>query len=96
MKVNSSHARKAAKSAGQELVVQQHSNLPRGRIGGWVEAGHKKSGVKPDEIKKEKQMVGETGFEPATSSSRTKRATRLRYTPKEGADYTRKERHCKP
>ena len=26
-------------------------------------------------------MVGETGFEPATSSSRTKRATRLRYTP---------------
>ena len=27
-------------------------------------------------------MVGVTGFEPATSSSRTKRATKLRYTPK--------------
>ena len=27
------------------------------------------------------QMVGVTGFEPATSSSRTKRATKLRYTP---------------
>ena len=26
-------------------------------------------------------MVGVTGFEPATSSSRTKRATKLRYTP---------------
>ena len=26
-------------------------------------------------------MVGATGFEPATSSSRTKRATRLRYAP---------------
>ena len=41
-------------------------------------------------------MVGVAGFEPTASSSRTKRATRLRYTPKEGADYTRKERHCKP
>jgi hypothetical protein len=27
-------------------------------------------------------MVGVTGFEPATSWSRTKRATKLRYTPK--------------
>ena len=27
-------------------------------------------------------LVGVTGFEPATSSSRTKRATKLRYTPK--------------
>ncbi len=27
-------------------------------------------------------MVGVTGFEPATSSSRTMRATKLRYTPK--------------
>ena len=26
-------------------------------------------------------MVGVTGFEPATSSTRTKRATKLRYTP---------------
>lgn len=26
-------------------------------------------------------MVGVTGFEPATSSSRTTRATKLRYTP---------------
>ncbi len=26
-------------------------------------------------------MVGVTGFEPATSSSRTKRATKLRHTP---------------
>ena len=26
-------------------------------------------------------VVGVTGFEPATSSSRTKRATKLRYTP---------------
>ena len=30
-------------------------------------------------------MVGVTGFEPATSSSRTKRATKLRHTPKCGA-----------
>ena len=28
-----------------------------------------------------KKMVGETGVEPATSWSRTKRATRLRYSP---------------
>ena len=27
-------------------------------------------------------MVGVTGFEPATSSSRTKRATKLRHTPR--------------
>ena len=27
-------------------------------------------------------MVGETGFEPATSWSQTRRATRLRYSPK--------------
>ena len=27
------------------------------------------------------KVVGVTGFEPATSSSRTKRATKLRYTP---------------
>ena len=31
----------------------------------------------------EKEMVGETGFEPAASSSRTKRATKLRHSPKE-------------
>ena len=31
-------------------------------------------------------MVGVTGFEPATSSSRTKRATKLRYTPKISKD----------
>ena len=29
--------------------------------------------------------VGVTGFEPATSSSRTKRATKLRHTPLQGA-----------
>jgi hypothetical protein len=28
-----------------------------------------------------KSMVGVAGFEPTTSSSRTKRATKLRYTP---------------
>ena len=28
-----------------------------------------------------KPLVGVTGFEPATSSSRTKRATKLRHTP---------------
>ena len=28
-----------------------------------------------------KKMVGETGIEPATSWSRTKRATKLRYSP---------------
>ena len=28
------------------------------------------------------QLVGVTGFEPATSSSRTKRATKLRHTPR--------------
>ncbi len=30
-----------------------------------------------------KGLVGETGFEPATFSSRTRRATKLRYTPNE-------------
>ena len=29
-------------------------------------------------------LVGVTGFEPATSSSRTKRATKLRHTPLDG------------
>ena len=29
-------------------------------------------------------LVGVTGFEPATSSSRTKRATKLRHTPLQG------------
>ena len=32
----------------------------------------------------EEKMVGVTGFEPATSSSRTTRATKLRYTPLTG------------
>ena|GEM_PF-5614300 len=31
-------------------------------------------------------MVGVTGFEPATFSSRTRRATKLRYTPTDGAN----------
>ena len=31
-------------------------------------------------------MVGATGFEPATSSSRTKRATKLRYAPTIGRE----------
>ena len=31
-------------------------------------------------------MVGATGFEPATSSSRTKRATKLRYAPTMGRE----------
>ena len=30
-------------------------------------------------------VVGVTGYEPATSSSRTKRATKLRHTPKNSA-----------
>ena len=34
-------------------------------------------------------VVGVTGFEPATSSSRTKRATKLRYTPFGANDETR-------
>ncbi len=38
-------------------------------------ARHKKNYVSPH------HMVGVTGFEPATSSSRTKRATKLRHTP---------------
>src|SRR5215510_14810805 len=32
-------------------------------------------------------LVGLTGFEPATSSSRTKRATKLRHSPKAQTDY---------
>ena len=32
-------------------------------------------------------MVGATGFEPATSSPRTKRATKLRYAPTERPEY---------
>ena len=35
-------------------------------------------------------MVGATGFEPATSSSRTKRATRLRYAPRPNENYKKK------
>ena len=35
-------------------------------------------------------MVGVTGFEPATSSSRTMRATKLRHTPN-GPDWVRAE-----
>ena len=34
-------------------------------------------------------LVGVTGFEPATSSSRTTRATGLRYTPKGATQETR-------
>ena len=33
------------------------------------------------------KVVGITGFEPAASSSRTKRATKLRYIPKKTAYY---------
>ena len=36
---------------------------------------------KPTDEGPEIQMVGVAGFEPTTSSSRTKRATKLRYTP---------------
>ena len=32
------------------------------------------------------RMVGATGFEPATFWSRTKRATKLRYAPRSGAN----------
>src|SRR5699024_11082385 len=60
----------------------QHERKP-----GWLEsttkiraipkkmARHKRNYVSPH------HMVGVTGFEPATSSSRTKRATKLRHTP---------------
>ena len=37
-----------------------------------------------------REMVGATGFEPATFSSRTRRATKLRYAPKDGAHSTEK------
>ncbi len=50
-------------------------------------------------------LVGVTGFEPATSSSRTKRATKLRHTPwltkayptqaKTGKSYHRQTRHTR-
>ena len=37
-----------------------------------------------------RDMVGATGFEPATFSSRTRRATKLRYAPMNGAHCTEK------
>lgn len=33
-------------------------------------------------LAEQRDMVGATGFEPATFSSRTRRATKLRYAPK--------------
>src|SRR6478735_10151563 len=46
------------------------SHMTKGLVGGDVLALHQAL-----------RMVGVTGFEPATSSSRTKRATKLRHTP---------------
>ena len=40
-------------------------------------------------------LVGVTGFEPATSSSRTMRATKLRHTPN-GPDWVRADRKSSP
>ena len=40
---------------------------------------------------RKKTLVGATGFEPATSSSRTKRATKLRHAPTVAAEYMRSE-----
>ena len=42
---------------------------------------HLVCGAKDTEFEGEKKMVGATGFEPATSSSQTWRATRLRHAP---------------
>ena len=42
------------------------------------------------------EMVGATGFEPATSSSRTKRATKLRYAPTTGGVLADFGADCKP
>jgi hypothetical protein len=39
------------------------------------------SGQNPNMYLTRRSTVGVTGFEPATSSSRTKRATKLRHTP---------------
>ena len=38
---------------------------------------------------RKQNMVGVAGFEPTTSSSRTTRATKLRYTPKVLANFLR-------
>lgn len=41
-------------------------------------------------------LVGVAGFEPATPSSRTKCATKLRHTPINGRYYTHWRRFCYP
>ena len=51
--------------------------LERVSDAGWDKKGHPQRGG---------FLVGATGFEPATSSSRTKRATKLRYAPTMGRE----------
>ena len=44
------------------------------------------AGIKKGHPQRGGFLVGATGFEPATSSSRTKRATKLRYAPTMGRE----------
>ena len=74
---------------------RDYRGLPRGR---YVESGHDRAWIETDPtavsiargtrrgagIVGQTKMVGVAGFEPATPSSRTRCATRLRYTPTGG------------
>ena len=57
--------------------------MPSYSVGYSTERGHIAAGG--DMASDQHHSVGVTGFEPATSSSRTKRATKLRHTPLQGA-----------
>ena len=58
---------------------------------------HSPEGYSPSLWHNRKEMVGVEGFEPPTSCSQSRRATRLRYTPKTGGSAPARRavyRHC--
>ena len=77
--------------SGYEIQKPSYAKAMEGEVRACPdEARHKLSSLikssyeiqKPSYAKAMEGEVGATGFEPATSSSRTKRATGLRYAPK--------------
>ena len=78
--VHTCAARPAREATGQR-AVQKHQTFEQAQDSAHAVLPQKGVGTISQSVDVRGELVGETGFEPATSCSQSRRATGLRYSP---------------